>query len=318
MGTAMRFPFSFELFLRLPRATGWRYEYLNGEAWLTPRPRPLLLRRSTALPVQQTRVDAEVRELELPGDRAAVAALLLETWVGEDPYRSLEEPAEVLSSEIERGLDTARFGAVAVDGGAVCAAALVHGRRARPPELTWLTVARDARERGLATALLAIITTELHARGVHELASGASGANTPSLRWHLSRGFELAPDPVREALREARGGGSAAVTDEEHPNDARQVSGDAAMLGELARHDAQERGPREWRPSLLRSTSRRRLQTPLDILDRSTASWAAATSSRRSTTSRARTSARSSGGARPSPVSPWHSTSLSGRRRGRH
>ncbi len=67
--------------------------------------------------------------------------------------------------------------------------------------LSWLTVARDARERGFATALLELISTVLRARGVSELASTASAANTPSLRWHLTRGFQLAEDPVREALR---------------------------------------------------------------------------------------------------------------------
>ena len=69
--------------------------------------------------------------------------------------------------------------------------------------LSWLTVARDARERGLATGLLALITTALRARGVSELASAASTANTPSLLWHLSRGFQLAKDPMREAMRAA-------------------------------------------------------------------------------------------------------------------
>jgi hypothetical protein len=34
-----------------------------------------------------------------------------------------------------------------------------------PPMLAWLTVARDAREHGFATALLGLITTALRARG---------------------------------------------------------------------------------------------------------------------------------------------------------
>jgi hypothetical protein len=69
------------------------------------------------------------------------------------------------------------------------------------PTLSWLTVARDAREHGYATGLLRVITTALCARGESELASATSAANPPSLRWHLSRGFELAEDPLREALR---------------------------------------------------------------------------------------------------------------------
>jgi len=199
----MRFPLSAELLRRLPRHPDWRYERIDGEVWLSPRARPLHLRRLTALPVPQTRVNAEVRELDVPSDRAAVAALLLDTWSDENPYRSLESPAEVLGPEVDRDLDTAELGvvAVAVDSGAICAVALVHGQRSGTPMLTWLTVTRDARERGLATGLLRLITTTLRARGISELASTTSAANTPSLRWHLSRGFHLVEDPMREAVR---------------------------------------------------------------------------------------------------------------------
>ena len=200
----MRFPLSLELLRRLPRHPDWRYELINGEALLSPRPRPLHLRRPTAVPVQDTRVGAEVRELDLPSDQAAVAALLLATWMHEDPYRSLEAPAELLDREITQGLGTAEFGAVALKGDTLCAAALVHGKRSGPPMLSWLTVARDAREDGLATGLLRLIVPALRARGVSELASATSAANTVSLRWHLSRGFQLAEDPLREALRTAR------------------------------------------------------------------------------------------------------------------
>jgi L-amino acid N-acyltransferase YncA len=70
--------------------------------------------------------------------------------------------------------------------------------------LAWLTVRHDARERGLATALLRVIVETLSASGVEELASGTSAANVPSLRWHLTHGFQLAPDPLREAQRRDR------------------------------------------------------------------------------------------------------------------
>jgi GNAT superfamily N-acetyltransferase len=200
-GAAMRFPFSIELLRRLPRHPDWRYEFFDGQAVLSPRSRPLDLLRPTALPILEARLDVEVRALDSRSDRPAVAALLFDVWRGEDPYRTLENPAEFLGSEVERGLDTAEFGAVALDSGAICAAALVHGGSSGVPTLSWLTVARDTRERGLATALLRLITTTLSARGTSELASAASGANTPSLRWHLTRGFQLAEDPLRETLR---------------------------------------------------------------------------------------------------------------------
>jgi len=203
----MRFLLSTELLQRLPRHPDWRYERIDGEAVLSPRPRPLHLRRPTDLPVPKTQSNADVREFDGSFDWAAVAALLLDTWSHEDPYRSLENPAEVLRSETERYLGTADFGAVAVDGDAVRAVALVYGGVNSAPTLSWLTVESDARERGLATGLLALITTALRARGIGELASATSAANTPSLRWHLSRGFQLAEDPVRQALRAANRAG---------------------------------------------------------------------------------------------------------------
>ena len=96
-------------------------------------------------------------------------------------------------------MDSVPFGAVAVQSGAVRAVALVHGEE--QPNLTWLTIASDARERGLATGMLAFITAALHQRGVGELASAVSAANIASLRWHLTRGFVLAADPLREVQR---------------------------------------------------------------------------------------------------------------------
>ena len=159
----------------------------------------LALRRPTGLPVTRARPDIEVRALDVRSDRDAVATLLADTWSGEDPYRSLDDPDETLCGEIERALDTALFGAVAVHSGAVRAVALVCG--VDTPTLTWLTVASDARECGLATGLLALISAGLHHRGVRELASATSATNTASLRWHLTRGFTLAPDPLREAQR---------------------------------------------------------------------------------------------------------------------
>jgi GNAT superfamily N-acetyltransferase len=197
----VRFPLSVELFRRLPRHPDWRYERFDGQAVLSPRPRPVHLRRATGLRVPGAPIDAEVRALDLQTDRISVAALLLDVWLAEDPYRSLENSAEILGPEVERGLDTASFGAVAVASGAVCAVALVDHGRSGAPLLNWLSVARNARERGLATALLRLVSSELSARGVSELVSAASAANVPSLRWHLTRGFYLDPDPLRDALR---------------------------------------------------------------------------------------------------------------------
>jgi GNAT superfamily N-acetyltransferase len=192
---------------RLPRHPDWKYEMVKGEALLSSRPRPLRFCRPTNLAVGAVTLNgAEVRMIDPRRDRSEIAELLMDVWVEEDPYRSLEDPETLLATEIERSLDDPPdLGVIAIDEQGVCAVVLVPtdaaGAAASGPMLMWLTVRRDARDRGLATALLRVVVQTLSARGVDELASGTSAANIPSLRWHLTRGFQLAPDPMREAMR---------------------------------------------------------------------------------------------------------------------
>jgi GNAT superfamily N-acetyltransferase len=196
----MRLPLSPDLLQRLPRHPDWKYEMVKGEAWLSSRPRPLMLRRSTNLAVPAVTLSGvEIRTIDARRDRSEIAKLLMDVWVDEDPYRSLEDPEATLQAQIQRSLEGPGLGVIAIDEQGVCAVVLVPSTTA--PALMWLTVRRDARERGLATALLRVVVQTLSAHGMDELASGTSAANVPSLRWHLTRGFQLAPDPVREALR---------------------------------------------------------------------------------------------------------------------
>jgi GNAT superfamily N-acetyltransferase len=201
----MRFPISPDLLQRLPRHPDWKYEMLKGEAWLSSRPRPLRLCRPTSLEVPAVTLSGvEIRTIDARRDHSEIAKLLMDVWVEEDPYRSLEDPETLLRAEIEHSLNEPSLGIVAVDAGTICAVVLVPTVAASGPMLMWLTVRRDARERGLATALLRVVVETLSARGVEELASGTSAANVASLRWHLTRGFQLAPDPLRHALRSWR------------------------------------------------------------------------------------------------------------------
>jgi GNAT superfamily N-acetyltransferase len=199
----MRFPLSPDLWQRLPRHPDWKYERVDGEAWLSSRPRPLLLRRSTSLAVPAVTLSGvQVCTFDARRDRSEVAKLLIDVWVDEEPYRSLEDPEATLQPQIQRSLaEDPDLGVIAIDAQGVCAAVLVPTTTGGTPTLAWLTVRRDAREQGLATALLGVVVETLSARGVDELASGASAGNIASLRWHLTHGFQLAPSPLREALR---------------------------------------------------------------------------------------------------------------------
>jgi GNAT superfamily N-acetyltransferase len=198
----LRFSVSFDAWRRLPRHPDWKYELIEGEVWLSSRPRPLHLCRATSLEVPAVTLSGvEIRTIDARRDRSEIAELLMDVWIEEDPYRSFEDPDTLLRAEIERSLEDPGLGVVAVDAGTICAVVLVGTDDAGAPMLMWLTVRRDARDRGLATALLNVVVETLSASGVEELASGTSAANVPSLRWHLTRGFQLAPDPVREAMR---------------------------------------------------------------------------------------------------------------------
>ena len=205
----MQFPLAADLLARLPRNPEWKYERIGGQACLSYRPRPLEFRRATDLPVGPLAdADVEIRMLDPERDRPYVARLLLEVWVQEAPYVTFEDPVARLEEEIARSLSSAELGAVAIDAQHLCAAVLapwrsligLHGPTDLIPTLEWLTVHEDSRDRGLATGLLGVVVDALAARGVRELASAASPTNLASLRWHLTRGFRLQPDPIRAAL----------------------------------------------------------------------------------------------------------------------
>lgn len=191
----MEFPLSFDLLRRLPRHPDWKYELIDGVALLSPRPKPLGFVRPTALPVASPGTGPSVRAIT-PAVRPAVAALLRSVWIGEDPYRSIAPPfgADELERHIEKSAASSGF-VVADDAGEVQACAVVQPTA--PPTLAWVTVAPDARELGLGTNLLAAVCADLRARGEPLVASYASAANVASLRWHLSRGFELTPERLR-------------------------------------------------------------------------------------------------------------------------
>jgi hypothetical protein len=123
----LRFSVSSDVWWRLPRHPDWKYEMVKGEAWLSSRPRPLHLCRSTSLEVQAVTLSGvEIRRLDAGRDRAEIAKLLMDVWVQEDPYRSLEDPESLLQAEIERSLNEPSLaGIVAVDKGTICAVVLV-------------------------------------------------------------------------------------------------------------------------------------------------------------------------------------------------
>lgn len=202
----MRVPMPFRTFERLPRHPDWRYEYWDGTAHLSHRPRSVGFERLAAAPITRDVAD-DVQVVPCSEvDPAAVTALLTNVWSDEEPYRCFDpdECAQILGAEVARSLEgglPALGHAGLVRGqliGAVLVTTAIRSATDRDqPELTWLTVRHEARSRGVATALLRGVCERLSADGRPRLHSACSAANVPSLRWHLSSGFTLAPDPLR-------------------------------------------------------------------------------------------------------------------------
>lgn len=166
---------------------------VRGEAYISPRPSPLVFRRETAVPVPSDGVPGmEIREIHFARDEGGLVDLVRDVWAEQDPYRSANTPEAIVECEFERSLETVDVGAVAVQSGRVCGTALVEGETwPRAPWLTWLSVSPAVRRQGVATALLAVVADVLAGCQIAELRSAASAANPASVRWHLSRGFQL-------------------------------------------------------------------------------------------------------------------------------
>jgi ribosomal protein S18 acetylase RimI-like enzyme len=201
----MDIPMPFDRWERIPRHPDWKYEYADGAAQLSYRPKPLFLRRGTGAPVQVGR-SHDVRLLHGPDDR--VREFLAGFWRVEDPFRTIEDPDKWIDKELERsfGRLAEPGGAVAEEDGEMVGAVLVE----RPhrddtwPCLTWLAVRRGFRCDGVATALLAAVATALDGAGVAQLDSHASPGNRASIAWHWRSGFAALPDPYAAYSSDSR------------------------------------------------------------------------------------------------------------------
>lgn len=194
----VRIPLSFEDHERIPRHPDWRWEYWDGAAQISYRPRPICVRRWNGLPVVR-RGRHDVRLVHGADDLAR--AFLAEFWRAEDPCRTFEQETAIewlracLDDSFARLAEPA--GAVADVSGQVVGVVLLERphRNEAAPFLSWLSVRPGYRCDGVGTALLAAIVDALNAGGVQWLDSGASPANRASLVWHWRNGFQALPDP---------------------------------------------------------------------------------------------------------------------------
>jgi GNAT superfamily N-acetyltransferase len=200
---------SIDEFELLPMRPGWKYEYGEGRAHITPRELGVIV----AMPVTARRVNTSLVLRKVTSDDAAeLTSAFLEAFVDSVEYCDSEtekicEAADKairshfssergkphLASRVAMGFNRPR-GCDSIVG----AALLAHAPRYSILDLLFV---RPAWQRhGLATALLSDAMNELHIAGETLLKSAYHAANEASMNWHHRFGFVEEPDLMRARL----------------------------------------------------------------------------------------------------------------------
>jgi GNAT superfamily N-acetyltransferase len=239
---ALTLPVTLEQFRKLPRNPAYTYRFLNGEAYLTPRPKhyhAVLELRPPAAPPPEGAGDRIVLRPMLPADFPALEILFAGTFHCVQPFASLDDAT--LKEAARQCLEKARTGGDGVwleqasfvaftperdrPVGAILITLLPDGdpcdgdsyywnepppvdcveRRLGRPHLTWIFVSPLYADQGIGTTLLAEAVRRLLDLGYHWLLSTFLFGNESSLLWHWRNGFQLLPYPYSmRALRRQR------------------------------------------------------------------------------------------------------------------
>lgn len=223
-------------YARLPRNAAYKYEYIDGVAYLTPRPKhyhALLALRPWAVAD-----DVTLRPVR-PEDWEDLVPVFAEVFRTIQPFGSLDESGR--QSAARRALGRTRTGGdgpwieaasfLALEQGQVAGAVFTTllpdgdpcdadsyywreppppdavGRRLGRPHLTWIFVSPWWAGQGVGTALLGAAVNALLGLGFTELLSTFMLGNDSSTLWHWRAGFRLLAHP--HSYRRERRPGSA-------------------------------------------------------------------------------------------------------------
>lgn len=231
--STIELPLTFEQFERLPQNRAYKYEYFDGQAWLSPRPQShhaVLDLASFNHPIPEMATDEEVAVRPLAAEEwDQLPPLFAAAFRRVQPFASL--PDKVRLEAAQECLRNTRAGgegpvisatslvAVRQTDGAIIGALLTtlappgesaqwHSwrwntppppdaitQRMGRPHLTWIFVGPWHARLGVGTALLDAAVQALLGLGYSQLASTFLVGNESSTLWHWRVGFRLLPYP---------------------------------------------------------------------------------------------------------------------------
>jgi GNAT superfamily N-acetyltransferase len=223
----LQLPLTPAQFNQLPRNAAYRYDYLEGQAWLSPRPRYYHAVLDLERLGLEGAADVPLRAFE-EADWDALAEVFAEAFRGQQPFAGQTEEARLVAARRSLAqtssngdgpwIEPASFVACGRDGGLLGAVLITllplrdpsewdayHwtsppppdciARREGRPHLTWIFVHPARAGRGVGTALLRASTTALTELGFSVLLSTFLVGNDSSMLWHWRAGFHLLPHP---------------------------------------------------------------------------------------------------------------------------
>lgn len=200
---------SMEEFELLPMRPGWKYEYWDGRAHITPRENSVIV----AMPVTARRASTSFVLRRVSSDDALeLTAAFLEAFV--DSVEYCDWKTDKINKAADKAIRSHFSGArgrphiasrvaMAFDRGlrrdSIVGAALLT-QAPRYPILDLLFVRPAWQRLGIATALMSNAMNELHDLGETLLKSAYHAANEGSMNWHHRFGFAEEPDLLRARL----------------------------------------------------------------------------------------------------------------------
>lgn len=240
----IKLPLSLDQFRKLPRNASYKYEYIGGETWITPRPKQYHAMLDLQSAEARTRLELDGGQVRLrpfaESDWDQLPRVFAASFGRVQPFASLDESTALeaavhcLGQTRDGGdgpiMGPACFVAEAERDDALLGAILVTNmpdvdltdfhelrwteplpgdwleRRLGRPHLTWIFVRHAYAGYGVGTALLAVACNALVGLGYRQIATTFLLGNESSMLWHWRNGFRLLAYPAsHRRLRERYG-----------------------------------------------------------------------------------------------------------------